>query len=432
MDHAAYQFSDYPQTDPPPSDTNILLKQLLLNATINEHDPSHLEHYNSVVKAIHLHKALNKHNSTHLYPNYKKFGDNDNDEYNAAEVSKPFSNLNSNRKLPPKASSLTSHTAGKNHRPNFASTDLSIHHITQPGPFLITSNEVALDDEKQQKRYDIAESMLSYHLEAEASMSLNRKVKAKVKAQGNGQHETKSNPNPPHFAQPRTFDKTEKSPEQLAEIKKKKEEEEGEKEKEKEKQQEEDGSKHSSSLDNDDNTNPEDQPTPPESFWNTSQPSKPYISAPQLPRPLHPTWTPATYLNPSVRALQSYQENGNTSMVALSGDLVQAADAQREHLRKTYRSETFKGDFVPYLPKKYQDKLQNKYGNYPLATRDRMDELREEQAAQAHALYAKYGDKWPWEDENAKVGERSEQALRKTSLRWISRNGCRRLHPLLH
>ena len=64
-------------------------------------------------------------------------------------------------------------------------------------------------------------------------------------------------------------------------------------------------------------------------------------------------------------------------MVALSGDLVQAADAQREHLRKTYRSETFKGDFVPYLPKKYQDKLQNKYGNYPLATRDRIDELRE-------------------------------------------------------
>ena len=73
----------------------------------------------------------------------------------------------------------------------------------------------------------------------------------------------------------------------------------------------------------------------------------------------------------------------------LSGDLVAASEELRRHLTSTYSP-----SFSPYLKPSLHAKVA-RYGNYPLATRDRMDELRMEQAREASLLYEKYGDKWP-------------------------------------
>ena len=67
-----------------------------------------------------------------------------------------------------------------------------------------------------------------------------------------------------------------------------------------------------------------------------------------------------------------------------------AGEELRDHLRRSYTN----GVASP-LNYKLHGKMMGRYGNYPLATRDRMDEFRKEEAARASMLKEKFGDKWP-------------------------------------
>ena len=111
-----------------------------------------------------------------------------------------------------------------------------------------------------------------------------------------------------------------------------------------------------------------------QTFWSRPDPVLPAALAPLLPRELKPKWVPSTYLRPSPAAFSPAR--GKAADIAIGGDLVGAGEEMREHLRRTYTSG--KGSGSP-LNHKLHMKMMSRYGNYPLATRDRMDELRKEQ-----------------------------------------------------
>lgn len=176
------------------------------------------------------------------------------------------------------------------------------------------------------------------------------------------------------------------------------------------------------SVDSVDSQTPKSPPLE-ETFWTTDKPTPSAESAPILPRPIKPLWAPSTYLNPTPVPFSPLLDN-KSSTYALNGELIKAQESLRVHLRKTYSGAKGK-----VFNTKVQKAMEGRYGNYPLATRDRMDEvrnsiiirfyvvscilffksnksnsmptpshtlqLRAEQARHAYALKRKYGDKWP-------------------------------------
>ena len=415
--HLASQLSNESH---PLHDKDILLKQLLFNATFNEHDRAHAEHYNNVVSAIHLHDALAKHNSTHLYPTYRanesERREEEDDDGATPDSDKPVeipsqnsrpvyqfpstSEENTSFFRPPKASSMASRTAGVNYRTNNASEKLSMHMIPAPAPLLVVNDEVKEDDKKQKKRYEIAEAVLDYAIKAETCLSTEKKIAEKPENFDRDAKAKKDEKNDAGAA-----DKPATTKERSASIDSKITTD---------TDVNSDGQGQQQGEESDDKIDGLHLSPPSASFWTTSEPPLPYTSAPNLPRPLQPLWTPTTYLNPQPRSLQmSFHPNDITAKLALTGDLVKAHDEHRKYLRQTQNSETFKGHFAPYFPKKHQERLQNRYGVYPLATRDRMDELRKEQAKQAWDLYKKYGDKWPWDDDAKKRRPLGREKVKK-------------------
>lgn len=124
---------------------------------------------------------------------------------------------------------------------------------------------------------------------------------------------------------------------------------------------------------------PENPPSP-NSFWATPEPPPAAMSSPSLPRTIPPNISAYNYLNPQV------PEKFVGDALA---DIAKGPDKAKEKLRKTVLLGS------PTLKRGVHLKLEGRYGNYPLATRDRMDELREEQAQRARELYEKHGDRWP-------------------------------------
>jgi hypothetical protein len=86
-----------------------------------------------------------------------------------------------------------------------------------------------------------------------------------------------------------------------------------------------------------------------------------------------------------------------SSLTALSGDLVGAAEQSREELRRTFTSGEDRNPFSPTLNRRTAEAMAGKYGAFPLLSRDRADEQRREDARRAWVLKEKYGDKWPWD-----------------------------------
>jgi hypothetical protein len=167
---------------------------------------------------------------------------------------------------------------------------------------------------------------------------------------------------------------------------------------------------------------------PPNTFWVNPKPSSPGLSAPTLIRPLAPSWASPSYKTPTAIPTLNHTSNPAVSSVALSGDLVAAADVSRAELKKDYvmrdiggtggvltSSVNVSSDRNPFkeLPFALKQSLKNSYGNYPLLDRDRADEIRRQDAKKAYLLHKKYGDKWPWDPVGHTRPPLGREAVRK-------------------